>query len=456
MTDREPNEVRSSRFGLFAFIVVMALAITALTFVLLRPRSPSAASLALDRKIAQLRKSGAPLTAADMGAAFPDPDTEHDARLILQSAFAWSPGSRPSTNTPIVGGGSFPERDQPMQSEAMNELAMYLTNSDVMVSAIPMHLAGVRFSMGWSNGVTRLLPGPYVQVRRLAQAMALKSLYEAERQESQKAADTLSTGFRAAGTLNDEILVSLMMRVAVLGSMCEATERVLNRSKLTDGQLLSIQQNIDPALADNFTNAYVAERYISVITLDPIRAVYDKGGQQKAKLTLRSWLGWIRGDRKPVYRDEDYLLHLNILDERRAAQSLTGLARLQRSEQLDVEYKSNSFSATADLMGAHWTKAMRAAIETRAKLEAARTALALERYRVAHGGALPDSLSVLAPIYLQIAPHDPLDNQPLRFKKRPRGYIVYSIGSDGVDNGGAERANSRASTNYDVTFTVER
>jgi hypothetical protein len=456
MTNRESSETRPGRFGLLFLLAVAVFVIGALALVLLRSRTPSAASLALDRKLAQLQKEGAPLTAADIGKAIPDPDSEHDARALLQPAFAWRPTGRPSTNIPIVSGASMPKRSERISLEAMRDMAAYLTNSDAVLSAMPAQFERVWFSMGWTNGFTNVPPIPYVQVRQVAQTLALKSFYEAERQDSQKATDTLRAGFGLAGTLNGDSLVSTMIRVAVAGLMCEASEQALNRSKLTDAQLLSIQQSINPALADDFTHAYMVERYMATTALDPIRAAYDKGGSEKARLTLWSWFQWVRGNRKPVYRDEDYLLYLNILDERRATQSLPAFERLQRSEQLDAKYKTNIFSTMAEIMGTHWTKATRAAVEVRAKLETAKTALAVERYRLAPNDELPDSLFALVPKYLPAVPRDPLDNQPLRFKKLPRGYTVYSIGADGVDNGGVERTSQTATNHYDVTFTVER
>ena len=56
--------------------------------------------------------------------------------------------------------------------------------------------------------------------------------------------------------------------------------------------------------------------------------------------------------------------------------------------------------------------------------------LAGERFRRAHNGALPTDLNELVPTYLPALPRDPFDGQPLRFKPRTTGYVVYSIGSD--------------------------
>ena len=54
-------------------------------------------------------------------------------------------------------------------------------------------------------------------------------------------------------------------------------------------------------------------------------------------------------------------------------------------------------------------------------------------------------------------PTDPFDDQPLRFKKLARGYVVYSIGPDFTDDGGKEKpADAKDTDHYDITFTVER
>jgi len=56
-------------------------------------------------------------------------------------------------------------------------------------------------------------------------------------------------------------------------------------------------------------------------------------------------------------------------------------------------------------------------------------------------------------------PDDPFDGQPLRYHRLDKGYVIYSIGSDGEDNGGRERPASVKSTDkthYDITFIVDR
>ena len=52
---------------------------------------------------------------------------------------------------------------------------------------------------------------------------------------------------------------------------------------------------------------------------------------------------------------------------------------------------------------------------------------------------------------------DLFDNQPLRYRKLPKGYVVYSIGRDLTDDGGKEPpADPKPDDRHDLTFTVER
>ena len=63
-------------------------------------------------------------------------------------------------------------------------------------------------------------------------------------------------------------------------------------------------------------------------------------------------------------------------------------------------------------------------------------ALAIERWRRAHGGAAPPSLEALVPEYARELPRDPFTGVALKFVRAGDSYTVYSVGIDRVDNGG--------------------
>ncbi len=62
-----------------------------------------------------------------------------------------------------------------------------------------------------------------------------------------------------------------------------------------------------------------------------------------------------------------------------------------------------------------------------------RVRIAMERYRLDHG-AWPETLDALIPSYLDSIPLDPMDGKSLRYNATKR--ILYSIGTDFVDDGG--------------------
>ena len=85
-----------------------------------------------------------------------------------------------------------------------------------------------------------------------------------------------------------------------------------------------------------------------------------------------------------------------------------------------------------------------------ASLRLGMTALALEQFRAAHDNRYPDALAELTPDYLTSTPVDPFDGQPLRFRNKAGGYLLYSIGPD-LKNDSGERMNGKQG---DIVFAV--
>jgi len=68
--------------------------------------------------------------------------------------------------------------------------------------------------------------------------------------------------------------------------------------------------------------------------------------------------------------------------------------------------------------------------------DAALVSVALEHYR-RQEGRFPDSLDASTPRYLPSIPRDIFDGEPIRYARRGDSYVLYSIGGDGDDDGGA-------------------
>jgi hypothetical protein len=79
----------------------------------------------------------------------------------------------------------------------------------------------------------------------------------------------------------------------------------------------------------------------------------------------------------------------------------------------------------------------------------AATALALRLYAVEHDGRFPDALVHLVPEYLPALPLDAMATSPVPLKYIAGvDRVVYSVGEDGIDHEGDERASTSRPSPY--------
>jgi hypothetical protein len=90
-----------------------------------------------------------------------------------------------------------------------------------------------------------------------------------------------------------------------------------------------------------------------------------------------------------------------------------------------------------------------------ANLRVAAAALAIERFRLAHTNALPETVEQLAPACCETVPTDPFDGKPLRYHTHGASYVVSSVGRDGQDDGGVVWDSSFMKVPQDVSFVVK-
>jgi hypothetical protein len=68
--------------------------------------------------------------------------------------------------------------------------------------------------------------------------------------------------------------------------------------------------------------------------------------------------------------------------------------------------------------------------------QTALTAIALKRYQLKYKN-YPQSLDAIAPEFIPAVPNDPVDGQPLRYRRNADGtFLLYSVGENGKDDGG--------------------
>jgi hypothetical protein len=94
------------------------------------------------------------------------------------------------------------------------------------------------------------------------------------------------------------------------------------------------------------------------------------------------------------------------------------------------------YNCLAIVMIPNFTPAVLSTAHCQTRANQVLVALALERYRMAHG-AYPDTLDALKPRFIATIPHDIIGGHPLHFHRADDGaFALYSVGWNGRDDGG--------------------
>jgi hypothetical protein len=99
------------------------------------------------------------------------------------------------------------------------------------------------------------------------------------------------------------------------------------------------------------------------------------------------------------------------------------------------------------------SRAVEIAAKAEASDECARIGVAMTLYRLDHGN-LPSKLAELVPNYLDAIPTDPFDGKSLRLVIRNNTWIIFSVGANGIDNGGIDSDEMQIGKD-DVTFKLK-
>jgi hypothetical protein len=147
---------------------------------------------------------------------------------------------------------------------------------------------------------------------------------------------------------------------------------------------------------------------------------------------------------EPIFRNA-ILSHLNFFNRAQAAllrhmNRLVALAQTPPETwngQLDeFERASKELPMFADLFAGSLMKVARMAQRHCAQLRCMITAVAAERYRVKNDKWPATLDDLVAAKLLNRVPLDPYDGKPLRWKETPDGRVVYSVFTNGIDDGG--------------------
>jgi hypothetical protein len=277
--------------------------------------------------------------------------------------------------------------------------------------------------------------------------LELEARVRARQGDAHGAAESLHAIFQAGASLEREpILISQLVRYACHSIGMSLLQDLLPQVEFSEEDLAMLQDDVESAdYQPDLQRAIQAERVAGML------------GFQDSEL-LKTELGRVTATATAVSRHEDLTMYLDCMRRLESAavkpwpkamddvQALADEFEVSRASLLD-----QARSVLTRRLAPRMKDAFGTAFRTQARSRAAAAGLAVERYRIKHG-RLPAALEPTAPEFQTAVPTDPFDGKPLRFRLNDDGgYTIYSIGADGVDDGGQEQENRGEP---DVTFTV--
>jgi hypothetical protein len=401
-------------------------------------------------KLEAIRKAGEPASGAELNVWYEQPPAGENAADFFLAGFELVQISAQDANSaelPLIGKGKLPPPGQPLPAAAKKAIGDFLARNRPALEKFEQgaRCAKSRYPLDFREGLSMKIKH-VSQVKQAAQMAQLSAAYQADQKSAEGACQAARLALALAGSLETEpIVISQLVRASGLSLAQKAAENVVNRLALSPAQLADLQRAFELAEDTNgMTCALIGERVMSldILQLPPERLAQGLGekdpkfrayveamrltGNRDLNFALDYWKYIVDASRKP-------------LAERRQARTECERMIKEAQQQMLI-----LVSAAVPSLSAWLTQGLPGLDSVRV----AQAALAVERYRATNGGRLPAVLGDLCPNYLAAVPIDPHDEQPLRYVTRGQGYVVYSVGRDGKDDGGVE--------GKDVVFAVTK
>jgi hypothetical protein len=398
------------RFILVALMVVAGL--LALYIMITRGR--------LNRRLEALRAAGYPTNFAELAEYNKLPEGVPNAAGLYTEAFA-----------------AF--------SEGPSALADRLASNGQCL-ALLHQAAGIPdcdYDWDWREYTTGM--SPLTDVRHCIQLLGSAATHYASAGDPNGAMTCIKDGLRLADSLRREpTLIAYLVRTACIGAMVASLQEGLGATAFTNAQLVELDEAMVASAGTlDFTQALITERCFMIETCGNPMLVGTPGKGIRSQV-FRSVT---RGEIDDIL---DYMHDCIEASRLPLTERLTGFGNATKKlENLPV------FHFMMKLLAPPINRAAEIDLRARAGIDLARTALAIERYRLATG-KVPESLEELVPQYLREVPIDPFDGKPIRYIRAERGYRLYSTLEDGQDNAGKDKNEVNRGEPYDRPFTVTR
>ncbi|UCD30242.1 MAG: hypothetical protein JSV03_07175 [Planctomycetota bacterium] len=283
---------------------------------------------------------------------------------------------------------------------------------------------------------------PYRHFARLLTVRA--RYYLARKNDFDKAASDIEAILQLAANLEDDYtLITILVGMAIR-SLAESEvviwpgEYEINRDQIES--LMQLFQKYPCSYQQSWERAVCSEHRYSEHLLN---CLYTKQEDGNGWLI---WHNWPSGKRvfclynllSPIFDDRNtvYNRWLSLYEKFGHIADLSYPQAKRTFEALDIAVKRPTDLFGNRFLGLENGRYYYICVRQQADNDGRKIALALSAYHRDHNH-YPDSLADLVPLYISTLPDDPFADQPFRYRLDDKGtYILYSVGTNGVDDGG--------------------
>ncbi len=424
----------------------------------------------------QLEASGEKLLVADVVPPA-TPPAENGAALFRQAAALLNPDPRvlernpPVAMNPVTPGkamvgwaqpGVRNEADHSTNSWKEIEEALAKENGALKLFQQIIDRPSLNFDLNYDPRLEKTQSTHLERLRKAVQRLAAAALCDLHRGDPASAAiDLRAILALIKGTQDERLAITQRFRMTIAGIAMATTWELLQSPHATEAELVEVQHAwMQVEFREAAENALAMERAMSEATI---------GGSRKSRLNQRldfitgqtaDWTGklelqgrqlawrfwWSYPDELQSLKGYQVLLQNLRFVQTNYAFRATLFAQRSQLAELGINtltraawWEAGALNENLRTIFSRSVQTFSADLDELEKAEIARqmalSALAVKRYQLRHA-AYPPELAALVPEFLPSVPRDPVDGKPLRYQSIGKTFLLYSVGNDGVDNGG--------------------
>lgn len=419
---------------LIGFIILITL--MAVGYTIVSTTSKGKVQSELDK----IRAKGEPVTVHDL-VPEPIPDAVNGA-VVYNKAFVLMDSSPYKSDSDIIG--DFSSRElRKKKPELWDDVESALERNSNILDLISKatKLPKCQFPVKWEDGAAAMFPH-YATLREVARLESAAALTHARHGDMDAATDAINTGLKASASIKDEpALIAQLVRVAMINISLRSLQDSIASGSFTESQARQLESTLSQIdLRDGFVKALLGERAMGMWAYDEIKktgpASYDALAGVSDRTTLDSICLFVatRNIGRPMLNaDQSYYLRHMTEQIDLAKKPYYQVTKI--TPKVAGPENAPSYAPVTKSVCPIFDCARRSSENCMANIAVARVGLGLIAYKDRFG-IYPQSLAKLKSKLGWETPKDPFDGKDLKYKKTDKGFVLYSIGLNMVNDGG--------------------